>query len=416
MNKRVKTALVPKLRFPEFKNSGEWEEKKLGEIGTFYKGKGISKADIDLKGVTKCIRYGEMYTTYGEVIKHVYSKTNLPHSELFFSRTNDVILPSSGETKIDIATASCVQLDNIALGGDLNIIRTHINGIFLSYYLNGVKKYEIANIAQGDTIVHLYANKLMQIKIFLPQSTEQQKIADCLSSLDDLIASEDKKLVAYKDHKKGLIQKLFSVEGKTLPELRFPEFRNCGEWKETNIENVADYENGKAHENNIIKNGKYVVVNSKFISTNGEVKKYTDTANLIAQKGDILMVLSDVPKGRAIAKCYLVDENDTYTVNQRICRLTPQNVNGLLLFHAINRNSYFLAFDDGVKQTNLKKDDVLSCPLILPKEKQEQQKIADCLSSLDALINAQAKKVEVLKFHKKGLMQGLFPSVEEVGE
>ena len=124
-----------------------------------------------------------------------------------------MILPSSGETKIDIATASCVQLDDIALGGDLIIIRTQVNGIFLSYYLNGAKKYEIANIAQGDTVVHLYANKLMRVKIGLPQSTEQQKIADCLSSLDDLITAEEKKLEALKSHKKGLMQKLFPAEG-----------------------------------------------------------------------------------------------------------------------------------------------------------------------------------------------------------
>lgn len=406
--------LVPRLRFPEFGDSKNWEGKTLGEIGDFYKGKGISKADIDINGVTKCIRYGELYTTYGEVINEVYSSTNLAHSEMFFSKRNDVIIPSSGETKIDIATASCVLSDNIALGSDLNIIRAQIDGIFLSYYLNSAKKYEIANIAQGVSVVHLYADKLMLIKVFIPQIAEQQKIADCLTSLDELIAAEVEKLETLKIHKKGLMQKLFPTEGKTLPEWRFPEFKDCGEWNETTLEKVVNYENGKAHESDISENGKYIVVNSKFISTEGHIRKYTNIANLLASKGDILMVLSDVPNGRAIAKCFYVDKNETYTINQRVCRLTPKNVDGLFLFYAVNRNDHLLSFDDGVKQTNIKKDDVLRCPINLPKQEKEQQKIADCLSCVDELIAIQSQKIEALKTHKKGLMQGLFPSAQEV--
>ena len=121
---------IPELRFPEFKESPNWQENYLGDIGAFYKGKGVSKADIEENGITKCIRYGELYTQYGEVIDKVYSKTNIPRPALFLSCKNDVIIPSSGETKIDIATASCVQLDDIALGGDINVIRTQTNGVF----------------------------------------------------------------------------------------------------------------------------------------------------------------------------------------------------------------------------------------------------------------------------------------------
>ena len=126
------------------------------------------------------------------------------------------------------------------------------------------------------------------------------------------------------------------------------------------------------------------------------------------------MVLSDVPNGRALAKCYFVNGNDKYTVNQRICRLRPYDIDSLFLFYYVNRNKYFLDFDDGVKQTNLKKSDVLACPLLKPKEKREQQKIADCLSEIDTMITEQLKKIERLETHKKGLLQGLFPSLEEV--
>jgi type I restriction enzyme S subunit len=120
------------------------------------------------------------------------------------------------------------------------------------------------------------------------------------------------------------------------------------------------------------------------------------------------MVLSDVPNGKAIAKCFIVDVDNKYTVNQRICKLSTSGVNSIMLFHSLNRIPYFLAFDDGVKQTNLRKDDVLNCPILLPKELKEQQKIANCLSAVDELISTQAEKITTLKAHKKGLMQQLF--------
>lgn len=200
---------------------------------------------------------------------------------------------------------------------------------------------------------------------------------------------------------------------KNIPELRFPEFKNEGEWEEKVVSQLAEYENGKAHEQDINEEGKYIVVNSKFISTDGEVRKYTNSANCIAQKDDILMVLSDVPNGRAIAKCYIVDKNNFYTVNQRICKLTPTNADSKILYYLLNRNAYFLNFDDGVKQTNLRNEDVLNCPLVLPKNPKEQQKIASCLSSLDEVIATHSQKLDVLKNHKKGLMQNLFPQEGE---
>lgn len=129
---------IPNLRFPEF--YGEWEERKLGDIAKFSKGKGISKSDISIDGYVECIRYGQLYTEYSEVIEEIVSKTNLDKNELILSEENDVIIPASGESQIDIATASCFKKSGVALGGDLNIIKSEINGVFLSYYLNNSKK------------------------------------------------------------------------------------------------------------------------------------------------------------------------------------------------------------------------------------------------------------------------------------
>ena len=193
-----------------------------------------------------------------------------------------------------------------------------------------------------------------------------------------------------------------------VPKLRFPEFK--GEWEEKELGDITKYENGKAHENDISEEGKYIVVNSKFISTEGLIKKYSDKAHCLAKKNDILMVLSDVPNGKAISKCFIVKENNCYTVNQRICVLSPkEGIIANYLFYILDRNPYFLAFDDGVKQTNLKKEEVLNFNLSIPADQKEQQKIADCLSSLDELIEARKEKIASLKTYKKGLLQQLFP-------
>ena len=206
----AKGKTVPELRFPEFQNDEEWEIKKLRDIATFTKGKGISKTDVAANGATPCIRYGELYTTYKETITDTSSYTDLPIMDLFLSKTNDVIIPSSGETKEDIATASCILKDGIAIGGDINIIRTSNNGIFLSYYLTYVKKNDIARIAQGVSIIHLYNEQLHDLVVELPSSLkEQQRIADCLLSIDNVIKSYEDKITALELHKRGLMQQLF---------------------------------------------------------------------------------------------------------------------------------------------------------------------------------------------------------------
>ncbi len=200
---------VPKYRFPEFKKDEVWTEKSLDEVATILKGKGISKADIVEDGDLPCIRYGELYTHYKETIRTVKSYTNSNAEDLVLSKANDVIIPASGETQIDIATASCVLESGIALGGDLNIIRSKINGVFLSYYLNNAKKHDIAQMAQGIAVVHLYPNQLKTLKLKIPNPKEQQKIALCLSTLEEIITELTEKIEQLKQHKNGLMQGLF---------------------------------------------------------------------------------------------------------------------------------------------------------------------------------------------------------------
>ena len=190
-NKDKKVLNVPNIRFKEFKE--EWEKCRLGEIGKLYKGVGISKDQLSDNG-EPCILYGELYTKYkSEVINEVISKTNISDTKLVRSNANDVIIPCSGETAEDIATARCVLNDNVLLGGDLNIIRLHKdNGLFMSYQLNGKRKYDIARVSQGVSVVHLYGEHLKGIKTYCPNLGEQNKIATFLSLLDERIATQNK--------------------------------------------------------------------------------------------------------------------------------------------------------------------------------------------------------------------------------
>ena len=135
-------------------------------------------------------------------------------------------------------------------------------------------------------------------------------------------------------------------------------------WK--TLEEVANFANGKGHEKDIIADGKYVVVNSKFISSDGFIAKKTTHALFPLYQNDIVMVMSDVPNGKAIAKCYLVEKDNKYSLNQRICAIRSKIFNTKFLYYHLNRHPYLLNFDNGENQTNLRKNDILNCPLYIP--------------------------------------------------
>ena len=201
--------LEPKLRFKEFDDN--YIKHKLSEVVDFYKGNILSKSDIIEGGKTPCILYGELYTRYSEIAYKIFSFTNNNNNNLFYSKENDVLIPCSGETALDISTSTCVLFNNIAIGGDLNVLRPkNQSGKYLSYLLSHKKRLEIAKYAQGDSIVHLYADKIRNINVYLPSYMEQEKIANLLSSLDKKIELQKQKIEALKIYKKGLIQKLYN--------------------------------------------------------------------------------------------------------------------------------------------------------------------------------------------------------------
>lgn len=176
------------------------------------------------------------------------------------------------------------------------------------------------------------------------------------------------------------------------------------------LSDIAIFENGKGHENIVDENGKYILINSKFISTEGNVTKKCSEQLTPLFKNDITMVMSDLPNGKALAKCYYIDENNKYSLNQRICKIKIKDdsiINSKYLFYLLDRNPYYLRFDDGVNQTNLKKDDILSLNLVLPSIK-DQERNSKTLTIIDNFIEKENNKLSKLNLLKKGLMQSMF--------
>ena len=244
----------PSLRFPEF--TGEWKEERLSEIADIYKGAGISKDQLSDNG-EPCILYGELYTKYKtETITEVISRTDIDNTKLVRSKANDVIIPCSGETAEDIATARCVIKDGILLGGDLNIIRLHnYDGSFVSYQLNGKRKYDIAKVAQGVSVVHLYGEHLKGVKTVNPCLAEQKKISRFLSLLDERIAVQNRLIDRLQSLMIGIAQK---IAHSNKPNVRISDCLECS--------------SSALQESEVNKTGKYPVYGANGIV--GYIDKY----------------------------------------------------------------------------------------------------------------------------------------------
>ena len=226
----------------------------------------------------------------------------------------------------------------------------------------------------GSTFESLNSENIKNAEVKIPTTAEQIKIGGYFQQLDNLIT---------------LHQREFAFLCKEKSK-KFRYIKNA--WEQRKLGDVAKYRNGKAHENDISEQGKFIVVNSKFVSTNGEVRKFSNKQIEPLFKNEIAFVLSDVPNGRAIARTFLVDKNDKYTLNQRIAGITPIEGTCPYFLHILmNRNKYFLQFDDGAKQTNLSVDDVIEFAEYYPSS-EEQQQIGNFFRQLDNLITLHQRK------------------------
>ena len=209
--KKYKRGVVRSLLSPEHCGLKEvqWQCDTIGNLGFFIKGAPLSKADISETG-TPFILYGELYTTYHEVITSVVRKTEAVVEQVYHSMVGDVLIPTSGETSEEISTASCVMLPGVILAGDLNIFRsTKIDGRIMSYILNHIVNGNIARIAQGKSVVHVQASEISKIEISYPDPETQIRIIKVLEAISNRIESCEKELNHLTKMRNSLLQQLF---------------------------------------------------------------------------------------------------------------------------------------------------------------------------------------------------------------
>ncbi|UYO61088.1 restriction endonuclease subunit S [Acetobacterium wieringae] len=399
MNK--KPALVPRLRFPEFKNIGTVNLKNGNYIFEAVSNKNHN-SDLPVLAITQehgAIPRDQIDYNVSVSDKSIESYKVVEKGDFIIS-----LRSFQGGIEYSLYHGICSPA-YIILRKKIDVVEQYYKYYFkTSRFIQDLNR-DLEGIRDGKMVSYSQFSTILLPK---PDNKEQQKIADCLSSLDDLINAEDKKLEALKSHKKGLMQKLFPAEGKMLPEWRFPEFKDSREWLiyplmeicqnlDARRIPIAEKERKKGSTPYYGASGIVDYIDG-FIFDEELLCVSEDGANLVARTYPIAFSIS----------------GKTW-VNNHAHVLKFENSFTQVLVESYLNSINLSDFLTGMAQPKLNRAKLDTIPIPLPAEK-EQQKIADCLSALDALITTQAEKIEALKVHKKGLMQGLFPSIEEVCE
>ncbi|OON99556.1 MAG: hypothetical protein ATN35_11955 [Epulopiscium sp. Nele67-Bin004] len=405
---------VPKLRFEGFND--EWEERQLGEMGDFHKGNTLCKADLTPYG-KPCILYGELYTKYNEVITQIYSNTLNNSDKLFSGQAEDILIPSSGETILEISIASCLKINNVLLGGDINVFRpNNVNGTFLAYQLNNTKKTAIAKLAQGTMVVHLYNSQLKKLLIKTGSSGEQEKIAQFFTLLDKRISLQQEKVSLLREKKRGLMQQIFSRK------LRFKDENGEAypEWEEKKLGEITiKIGSGKTPKGGreVYTTDGIIFLRSQNIYNNrlelNEVAYIDQAINLTMksteiQPNDILLNITGASIGRC---CSIPLDFPKANVNQHVCIIRlKENYQPIFIVQQIispNVQLQISKYQAGGNREGLNFEQIKELRVFIPS-KQEQQKIADLLSILDRKIEKEDEKLKSLREQKKAFVQQMF--------
>lgn len=408
MKNKENIDLIPKLRFLTFPIKN-WDEKKLQDIFIYLSTNTYSRNLLNNKqGIYQNIHYGDILIKYGCIIDAQRDEIPYINEDVKCTTDNiimdgDIVMADTAEDEIVGKTSEIFNIGNKKILSGLHTfwLRPLISFApkYLGYFFNSTQYHnQLLPLIQGAKVSSISKKALNNTIIVYPSTSEQQKIADCLSSLDELIEATAQKVEALKEHKKGLMQRLFPAEGKNVPDLRFPEFQNTESWKEYKLKSLCEIGNGKDYKH--LGSGNIPVYGSGGYMTSVDDFLYDGESVCIGRKGTINKPIFLTGKFWTVDTLF-------YTHSFRNC-LPPFLY---LIFLQIDWYKYNEA--GGVP--SLSKTTIGEINILIPIEKKgklkEQQKIADCLSSLDDLIEATSRKVEILKEHKKGLMQQLFPKI-----
>ncbi len=426
LEQETTAGLLPKLRFPEFQDAPEWEDKKLIEIaskkvkwsfigGPF--GSNLKASDYTENGIRiiqlQNIGDGEFIDNY-RIFTSEQKADELLGCNIY---PGDIILSKMGDP---VARACLIPINHkryvmCSDGIRLVVDEKKFNKFFIYSFINSSQFRRLADkAATGSTRKRIGIDELKNQSVATPGLSEQQKIAACLSSLDDLIAAQSQKLAALKTHKKGLMQQLFPAEGQTLPNLRFPEFQGRGEWSQKFGDKVFEQITNKQHDSSLpilAITQEYGAIPRDLIDYQVSVTKKSIEGYKVVEVSDFIISLRSFQGGIEYSS-YKGICSPAYIILRKKAAISEiyfkQFFKTERFIQDLNKNIEGLR--DG-KMVSYKQFSELLLPVPSLKE---QQKIADCLSSLDDLIAAQSQKLAALKVHKKGLMQQLFPSPEDV--
>lgn len=366
-----------------------------------FKGNGISKEQLTDTG-EPCILYGELYTKYkSEIISDIFSKTDIDTRKLVKSKANDVIIPCSGETAVDIATARCVPYDNILLGGDLNIIRLYdCDGSFMSYQLNGKRKYDIAKVAQGVSVVHLYGDHLKGVKTYNPCLEEQKKIVRLLSLLDERIATQNKIIEDLKKLKCAIIEKHYR-------QAKLHKYKIC--------DLGVPFSVGSLSKEDLSEEGYECILYGELFTTYGcvinEVKSHTNKiANTtLSQKGDLLFPSSTTVDAVSLISPSVIDIPNVILGGDMFGIHIDKKFNAYYLSYYINliARKKLAIYAKGSTIIHLHYKDIAKAQLLLP-DLCEQDKNAKCMMAEDAKIKVEEQLLTILEKQKQYLLRQMF--------
>ncbi len=420
-----KEKLIPELRFPEFIGKDEWKLDNVNSLFDLQDGYPFSS---------------KVFTSNPKNGRQVIRITDINNQN---KNSEKVYIP---EDKIDDLGISAYSVEN----GDLLLSLTGAAGFnfyiwgngaafinqrtmkitprdskneFLKVILSPLIHEKINGIGTGQNN-NLSKDALKAIQFPVPQPQEQQKIASCLSSLDEVISAHSQKLDLLKDHKKGLMQNLFPQEGENVPKYRFPEFEGDGEWELKPLEELCKLVRGPfggALKKEIFVEEGYAVYEQshaiysdfRYFRYRINEEKYNELKRFSVRAGDLIMSCS----GTMGKFSMIPDDSEPGVINQALLKLSVRNGNDIFFVKTsletdTNQRKLLSQSAGGAIKNVVSVSQIRILELAVPKMR-EQQKIASCLSAVDELITAQQEKIEQLKLHKKGLMQGLFPKIND---
>lgn len=440
MKQDSKPTLTPKLRFPEFRGGPEWKRKPMGETYCFKGNNSLSRDKLNYeRGSVKNIHYGDIHTkfsTHFDITKEVVPYVNQSEPLETFKAENfcvegDMIFADASEDLEDIGKA----IEIVSLNGERVLSGLHtilarqteadlVLGFGGHLFKSKWVRIQIQKESQGSKVLGLSGGRLAKIEIAFPLSPrEQQTITECLTSLDEVIAAQARKLDALKTYKKGLIQELFPREGETQPLLRFPAFQNTGKWKSAPMGKLLmappDYGVNAASVAFSDRLPKYIRItdiseDGLYLSDKRVSVDLEPTAGNYLDEGDIVLART----GASVGKSYRYRKEDGKLVFAGfLIRVKPDRRQLVSVYLAnflttVQFWDWVAIISTRSGQPGINSTEYSSLAIPLPPDLSEQQRIASCLTSLDELIFVQSNKLEALKTHKKGMMQQLFPAPE----